>query len=137
MNNNLDEQIEKFFQSKAFGVVGASADRKKYGNKVLRCYLQYNKEVYPVHNREKTIENIPCINFIENLPEQVESISIVTPPNITEKIVSEAINKRIKNIWMQPYADNEKAVSICKQNKINLIYGGPCVLVKLGFNDDP
>jgi predicted CoA-binding protein len=67
VNNNLDEQIEKFFQSKVFGVVGASADRKKYGNKVLRCYLQHNKEVYPVHNTEKTIENIPCINFMEEI----------------------------------------------------------------------
>ena len=135
MDKNLDKQIEKFFQSKAFGVVGASSDRKKYGNKVLRCYVQHNKEVYPVHNKEKTIENIPCINFIENLPDQVESISIVTPANITEKIVLEAVNKRIKNIWMQPGADNDKAVSICKQNKINVIYNGPCVLVTLGFRD--
>ena len=134
MNKNLDKQIEKFFQSKAFGVVGASSDRKKYGNKVLRCYLQHDKEVYPVHNTEQTIEGLSCINFIKNLPQQVESISIVTPPEVTTKIVLTAVGTNIKNIWMQPGADSDEAVSICKQNKINVIYGGSCVLVTLGFD---
>ena len=35
MTNN----IEKFLQSPEFAVIGASSNRNKYGNKVLRCYI--------------------------------------------------------------------------------------------------
>ena len=50
------EQLDKFFASEAFGVVGASANRDKYGNKVLRVYLQHGKKVIPVNPREQEIE---------------------------------------------------------------------------------
>jgi len=39
----MTEAIETFLKAEAFGVVGASEDRSKYGNKVLRCYLQNKK----------------------------------------------------------------------------------------------
>jgi hypothetical protein len=37
---SIDEQIAEFLAAPAFGVAGASKNRDKYGNKVLRCYLQ-------------------------------------------------------------------------------------------------
>jgi len=39
-----NQQIDLFFQSKAFAVIGASSNREKYGNKVLRCYQQMIKK---------------------------------------------------------------------------------------------
>jgi predicted CoA-binding protein len=128
--------IERFLQSKAFGVVGASKDRQKYGNKVLRCYLQQHKAVYPIHLSETTIEGVNCLQKIAELPAEVESLSIITPPPVTEKIVDQAIaGKHIKNIWMQPGAESEKAVENCKKHNINIIYGGPCLLVVLGYHE--
>jgi predicted CoA-binding protein len=133
---NIENQIEQFLLSKAFGVVGVSKDRNKYGNKVLRCYLQQHKVVYPVHPTEENIENIRCLSKITDLPSEVESLSIITPPPITEKIVEQAIAaKHIKNIWMQPGAENIKAVEACKEHKVNIIYGGPCLLVMLGYHE--
>ncbi len=136
MNNNLTEQIEFFLGSDAFGVVGASKDRNKYGNKVLRCYLQHQKKVYPVNSHEQVIEGLPCIDAIENLPIAVKSISIVTPPSVTKQIVVEAIAKGINNIWMQPGSESEQALFVCRQSKVNVIFGGPCILVTLGFTDN-
>ncbi|MDD2854982.1 MAG: CoA-binding protein, partial [Desulfuromonadaceae bacterium] len=45
----IQEQINRFLDSPAFGVVGASANRDKYGNKVLRCYLQKGRIAIPVN----------------------------------------------------------------------------------------
>lgn len=50
--------IEKFLSCSTFIVVGASKDRNKFGNKVLRHYMKNNKIVVPVHPKEKTIEGI-------------------------------------------------------------------------------
>lgn len=130
---NIDKKIEKFLSSKAFGVVGASANRDKYGNKVLRCYMQNNKKVYPVNPNEMKIEGIDSYHSVNELPSEVESISIITPPQRTEEIVKEAIKHGIKNIWMQPGAENQSAIQYCIENNINVIAGGPCILVQLGF----
>lgn len=127
--------IKTFFTSEAFAVVGASTNRAKFGNKVLRCYLQHNKKVYPVNPHEKVIEEIPCINHLIDLPDNVKSISIVTSPNVTEKIVNEAIAKGIKNIWMQPGAENQLAIDKCREHQVNVIAGGACILMELGFQE--
>jgi predicted CoA-binding protein len=129
-------EIKTFFASRAFGVIGASTDRTKFGNKVLRCYLQKNKKVYPVNPKEKLIEGIPCVASIAELPGAVKSISIITPPAITERIVDEAIAKGIKNIWMQPGAESDQAIENCKIHNINVIAGGPCILQLLRFHDE-
>ena len=36
----LQERIDSFLDGDRYAVVGASQDRNKYGNKVLRCYMQ-------------------------------------------------------------------------------------------------
>lgn len=131
----MSDKIKQFFTSNAYAVVGASTNRQKFGNKVLRCYLQNNKTVYPVNPTEELIEGLPSIKEIADLPKQVDSISIVTPPAITEKIVDQAIKKGIKNIWMQPGAESEPAIKNCQKNQVNVIANGPCVLMELGFVD--
>lgn len=131
----MDNAIQQFLSSPAFGVVGASNNRVKFGNKVLRCYLQHQMEVYPVNSIEKIIEGTPAVKHIDNLPNNVQSISIITPPPFTEEIVKQAIKKGIKNIWMQPGAESQAAIDNCKAHDINIIAGGPCILVQLGFTD--
>lgn len=129
------EQIDLFLQSKAFGVVGASTDRHKYGNKVLRLYQSKNMLVVPVNPREQEIEGIRCVASVMDLPGDVESISVITPPNITEQVVEMAARKGIKNIWMQPGAESDTAVEACRRNGINVIADGSCILVVLGYRD--
>ncbi|HAZ7574326.1 CoA-binding protein [Legionella sp. PATHC032] len=131
----INQQIEVFLKSPAFAVVGASSKRSKYGNKVLRCYLQNGKKVYPVNPHETVIESLPVIHSINDLPDDVHSISIITPPPITEKTVKEAVKKGIKHIWMQPGAESDLAIQYCLDHKINVISGGPCILVVMGYDE--
>lgn len=133
---SLDDNIKQFFSSQVYAVVGASNNRFKFGNKVLRCYLQHEKEVYPIHPQEQWIEGLACLPNIADLPPQVKSLSIITPPAVTEKIVVQAAHKGIQNIWMQPGAESETAINYCLEHQINLIAQGPCILVILGFNED-
>lgn len=130
------DDIDLFLQSPAFAVVGASPNRVKYGNKVLRCYMQNGKTVYPVNLREEKIEGLDALPSVSDLPADVKSISIITPPAVTEMIVTEAIKKgTIKNIWMQPGAESDKAIKKCIVHGINIISGGPCILVAMGFKN--
>jgi uncharacterized protein len=58
---SIEERIAQFLSAPAFAVAGASSNRDKYGNKVLRCYLQNGKTAIPVNPREQAIEGIPCV----------------------------------------------------------------------------
>jgi len=126
------EQIEKFLSSPAFGVAGASKDRNKFGNRVLRKYLEHHLKAYPVNPREAEIEGLPCYASVLDLPAEVQSLSIITPPAITETIVVQAIQKGIPNLWMQPGAQSDVAVRLALKHGLNLIADGTCLLVTLG-----
>lgn len=134
--SDFKKQVETFLEDGPFAVVGASKDRAKYGNKVLRTYIQNNLNVHPVHPKETEIEGLQCYADLSSLPEIPKGVSIITPPAVTEKVVEEAAKLSIKNIWMQPGAESPAAVSRAEELGLNVIHGGPCVLVVLGFRED-
>ncbi len=131
----MNKAIQDFFTSKAYGVIGVSSNRLKFGNKVLRAYLQHQLPVYPIHPTETEIEGVACLASLVDLPEDVKSLSIITPPAVTEKLVPEIIKKGIKHVWMQPGAESEAAMSALQAAGITVIANGPCILVELGFRE--
>ncbi len=131
----MTESIKTFLASKAFGVVGASEDRSKYGNKVVRCYQMNNKVVVPVNPKSRDIEGIACVASVKDLPDTVASISIITPPAVTEAVVDAAIAKGIMNIWMQPGAESPAAIKRCQEAGVNCIADHSCILVVLGYHE--
>jgi predicted CoA-binding protein len=52
---------------------------------------------------------------------------------VTDKVVDDAIAAGVKNIWMQPGAESPRAISKAKEAGLNVIYGGACLLVVLGY----
>ena len=62
-----EDPIERFLTSPAYGVVGASPRRHKYGNKVLRCYQQAGRRAIPVNPRETEIEGVACVASVLDL----------------------------------------------------------------------
>mgnify|MGYP001438347511 CR=1 FL=1 len=131
----MEARIEKFLSASAYGVAGASTNRDKYGNKVLRCYQQNGRQVVPINPRAEQIEGVACVDSVADLPQEVKSLSIITPPKITEQVVEAAIAKGIENIWMQPGAESPAAVASCEKAGINVIADGSCVLVVLGYHE--
>ena len=129
----IDEKIEAFLAAPAFGVAGASEDSYKYGYRCYKCYLDKGRKAYPINPNCKEILGNPVFKDISSLPEKVESISVITQPNVTERVVDDAIAGGVKNIWMQPGAESRAAIEKAEKAGLNVIYGGPCLLVVLGY----
>lgn len=132
---DTNARIADFLTGTAFAVVGASRDRAKYGNKVLRVYLQRGLTVYPVNPREKQIEGLTVWPDLASLPGPVHGVSIVTPPEVTEGVVEEAAAAGIRRLWMQPGAESPEALRRAEELGLEAIAGGPCILVTLGYRD--
>ena len=131
----IEEKTTRFLDGSPFAVVGASTNREKYGNKVLRVYQQNERKVYPINPRAEEIEGLKAYPDLESLPEPVHGISVITPPMITEAVVEQASKLGIKNIWMQPGAESERAVQIAEDAGLNVIGGDACILVVLGYHE--
>jgi len=132
---DVQAKIDDFLNGKVFAVVGASRDRDKYGNKVLRAYLQKELIAWPVNPGEEEIEGVPCAKDLASLPEVVHGVSIITPPAVTEAVVEEAAKAGIQRLWMQPGAESNEAISRAKDLGLSVIAGGPCLLVALGYSE--
>ena len=132
----LDERIRAFLESGPWAVVGASNDRDKYGNKVLRCYVQKSRApVYPVNPNAEEVEGLACYPSLGALPEPARAVSIITQPSVTEDVVREAVELGIEHLWMQPGAESPRALELAREAGIEPIAGGPCLLVVLGYRE--
>jgi len=132
----VDAVIEAFLAEGPWAVVGASRDRAKYGNKVLRAYLQHAMEpLYAVNPRESEIEGVASHPNLVSLPHPPRSVSIITPPDVTEDVVHDAIAAGAEYLWMQPGAESESAIETAEHAGVHLIARGPCVLVVLGYRE--
>jgi len=131
-----EDQIESFFAGKPHAVVGASRDRTKYGNKVLRAYLQNQRDVFPINPNADEVEGLRAYPDLRSLPRSVHGVSVITPPDVTESVIEETENLGIQNVWLQPGAESIEAVERAQRAGMNVIANGPCVLVTLRFRED-
>ena len=131
----VNEVIRDFMSRGPYAVVGASSDRSKYGNLVLRAYQQQGHEVYPINPRADAIEGLKAFPSLGALPIQVRGVSIITPPAITERVVEEAAVAGAEFVWMQPGAESVEAIRKAEALGLKVIAGGPCYLVLAHFHE--
>jgi uncharacterized protein len=129
------EAIEQFLAIGSFAVVGASSNRDKYGNKVLRCYGQHELSVVAVNPRAQEIEGFRCYATLRDVPGEPRAVSVVAPPGLAQSIVDDAIESGVRHLWFQPGAEDQAAVDAGRQRGLEIIAGGACLLVALGFRD--
>ena len=127
--------VAAFLAVGSFAVVGASADRAKYGNKVLRCYQQHGLPVVGVHPKLTACEGIAVHPALTAVPGGPRAVSVVAPPAAAAGIVRDAIAAGCRQLWFQPGAEEPAAVAAARAAGLSVIEGGPCVLVALGFRD--
>jgi uncharacterized protein len=131
----MDNQakIAEFLAGEPHAVVGASRDRAKIGNRVLQAYLQAGRPVFPVNPGADEVEGLKAYPDLASLPAPVHGVSVITPPHVTESIVEHAGAIGIKHIWLQPGAESAQAVARATELGMNVISGGPCILVALRY----
>lgn len=129
------DDIAAFLAQGSFAVVGASTDRQKYGNKVLRCYLQHAHPVVAVNPKATEVEGTPAFASLRLVPATVKAASVVAPPAAAAAIVADAIARGIQHLWFQPGAEDAAASKVARENGLHVIDDGSCLLVALGFHD--
>lgn len=112
-----------------YAVVGASNNTEKYGYKVFKDLLDAGYKVVPINPTEKEILWEIVYSSISEVKQKIDVVIFVTQPNITEKILEQVKELWIKNIWLQPGAQSDAAITFCKKNMIECIHDA-CIMIQ-------
>lgn len=92
--------------SRAIAVVGASANRRKFGNKCVRAYASAGWQVYPVNLNESSIEGLPVFDGLGAVTAaagtRVDRISVYLPPEITRGLLPEIAEAGATETFFNP-----------------------------------
>lgn len=113
-------------------IIGASANRDKFGNKAVRAFAQQGYDVYPVHPTEQTIEGLKACRSILDIPFPLDKVSLYVPPAIGMKLVEEIARKGCKELWLNPGADSPELYEKAQALGLNPIVA--CSIVGVGVN---
>jgi predicted CoA-binding protein len=85
--------------------------------------------VIPINPWKKEVAGLKSYPSISDTQEPIDVVDLVTPPEVTEKVVRECKQKGITRVWMQPGAQSDAAVAFCKENGIACVYN-LCVMLE-------
>ncbi len=120
---------------KTIAIVGVSEDERKFGFKVFKDLLKKGQRVYGVNPNANIVHGQKTYSRIQDLPEIPDLVITVVPSRITEKIVDECISLGIKEIWMQPGSESEKAIEKAESNGISVIHDA-CIMIETSKDED-
>jgi len=118
-----------FLSKNVFAVAGSFRDESKYAYQIFRRLKAIGKKVYPINKVIKEVDGEKAYETIKEIPEKVEVVNLVTPPEISLKLAKECKELGIKFLWAQPGASDENLIKYCEENKINLLHD-VCVLIE-------
>jgi uncharacterized protein len=116
---------------KTVAVIGASADRKKFGNKSVRAHQQQGWTVFPIHPSEATIEGLPCYRAITEIPvDRVDRVTMYVPPSVGIGLLEQIAAKHPQEVWLNPGTESETVIARAEALELPIIQA--CSIVDLG-----
>lgn len=121
--------VREMLHHRVWAVVGASANREKFGNRIYRLLKRYGYQVYAVNPRETAIEGDPCYASVKELPVIPDAVDIVVPPLAALDVVEDCAAAGVKDIWFQLGVESEAALDLARELGLRAV-AGSCVMVE-------
>jgi predicted CoA-binding protein len=113
-------------------IIGASADRNKFGNKAVRAFLQKGWTVYPVNPRETQIEGLPAFQSIRDVPLRPKLISVYLPPPVLEKSLPDIAARGCDELWLNPGTESDAVLAEAARLSLKTVQ--TCSIIALGLS---
>lgn len=114
-------------------IVGASSDRRKFGNKAVRAFRAQGYTVVPIHPSAEEIEGEKAYASVLDYPGQIDEVSVYVPAEIGMSVIEDIAQKGIPIVWLNPGADEPQVVT--KAQNLGLKPRVACSI--LGIGDSP
>jgi hypothetical protein len=123
------DQISAMLALKTWAVVGATNNKEKFGYKIFKFMRDAGFAVIPVNPGVAEVLGDKCYPALKDLPIVPDAVDVVVPPRIGETVLRDCADIGIKNVWLQPGADNEKLVKLGQELGLNIVHHA-CIMVE-------
>ena len=113
-------------------VIGASADRTKFGNKAVRAYLRRGWTVYPVHPHATEIEGLRSYPSLRDVPAPLDRVSLYLPPETGLAVLDDLAAVPHKEFYVNPGAESPQLIARAEALGLQPIEA--CSIVEIGVS---
>jgi predicted CoA-binding protein len=115
-------------------ILGASADRSKFGNKAVRAFLARGYDVYPVNPKGGEVEGLSVFKSLADIPPDVklDRISVYLPPAVGLKSLPQIAARGCGELWLNPGSESDELVEAAEKQGLNVVQA--CSIVAIGVS---
>ena len=113
-------------------VIGASDKPDRYSYKAVMLLKQKGHDVFPVHQRIKTIEGTPVYPSLNDISEPIDTVSMYVAADISNLLANDILAQKPRRIIFNPGAENPDLETKAQQQGIKTL--NACTLVMLNTN---
>lgn len=118
--------------TKSIAIVGASNDRRKYGNKAVRAFKDGGWTVYPVNPKGGEIEGLPVYADLSEVPAPVDRVSMYVPPEVGKEMLDAIAAKQPAEFFLNPGSEDEELMERARAKGLEPITA--CSIVNIGLS---
>jgi hypothetical protein len=115
---------------KSVAVIGASSDRKKFGNKALRAFANKGYTVFPINPTETEVEGHAAFKSVLDVPGGIDMATFYVPGAVGLRVLADVVKKGIPEVWLNPGADDRQVVE--KARALGLKTVQHCSIIAIG-----
>lgn len=126
----LEANVQDFLTQKRIAVAGVSRHHREHpvGNLIYQRLKDTGHDVFAVNPHMQTFEGGRCYPDVKSIPGGVDGVVIITRPEVTERIVHDCADAKVRRVWMHQSLGkgssvSPKAVEYCRQHDISVIAG--------------
>lgn len=116
--------------SKVVAVIGASSDRRKFGNKALRAFAHRGYTVLAINPKEPAVEGYPTYASVLDVPGAIDAATVYVPPAAGLRVIEEIAKKGIPTVWLNPGADAPAVMQRARELGLDAIRA--CSIIAIG-----
>jgi predicted CoA-binding protein len=123
------QQIDDFWALKRLAVVGVSRDQKHFSNAIWQELRQRRYDAVPVNPNAAELDGKRCYPRVQDIEPPVEGVVVMTPPDVTERVVRDCAEAGITHVWMHrgagggPGAVSKEAVAYAEAHGMDVVAG--------------
>lgn len=130
------ESIDDFLRQKRIAIAGVSRNTGETANFIYRTLRDAGYGVFAVNPNASELEGDPCYPNLAAIPDGVDGVLIVTPPERAVDVVRECKELGIARVWMHRSfgtgSVSDEAVELCRKEGIRVIPGGCPMMFREG-----
>jgi predicted CoA-binding protein len=111
-------------------VIGASNDRRKFGNREVRAFRMQGHTVVPINPHEREVEGLRAFPTVLDVPGPIDMATFYIQPSVGEAVIEQVARKGIREVWLNPGAESDGLIARARELGVEPIVA--CSILAIG-----